>query len=105
MVGHPVDPECVPDDTEVVIEPQGGPRLFFQAVPEDKTVKNRVHVCLQPDDRDRDAEVDRIAGDEAGGESADNVLTVVGGQVARVLVPLATFPLPHVRWVLTAALK
>lgn len=23
-------------------------------------MKNRVHVCLQPDDRDRDAEVDRL---------------------------------------------
>jgi predicted enzyme related to lactoylglutathione lyase len=60
VVGHPVDPECVPDDTEVVIEPPGGPRLFFQAVPEDKAGKNRVHVCLQPADRDRDAEVDRL---------------------------------------------
>jgi predicted enzyme related to lactoylglutathione lyase len=34
--------------------------LFFQAVPENKTVKNRVHVCLQPGDRDRDTEVDRL---------------------------------------------
>jgi predicted enzyme related to lactoylglutathione lyase len=60
VVGHPVHPECAPGDTEVVIEPPGGPRLFFQAVPEPKTVKNRVHVCLQPGDRDRDAEVDRL---------------------------------------------
>lgn len=60
VVGHPIHPECVPDDAEVVIEPPNGPRLFFQAVPEDKTVKNRVHVCLQPDGPDRDAEVDRL---------------------------------------------
>jgi hypothetical protein len=60
VVGHPVDPDFGPGDTEVVIEPPGGPRLFFQAVPEGKTVKNRVHVCLQPGDRDRDAEVDRL---------------------------------------------
>jgi predicted enzyme related to lactoylglutathione lyase len=60
VVGHPVDPECAPGDAEVVIEPAGGPRLFFQAVPEEKTVKNRVHVCLEPEDRDRDAEVDRL---------------------------------------------
>ena len=60
VVGHPVDRDFVPGDTEVVIEPLGGPRLFFQAVPENKTVKNRVHVCLQPADRDRDAEVDRL---------------------------------------------
>ena len=60
VIGHPVHPECVPDDTEVVIEPPGGPRLYFQAVPEGKAAKNRVHVCLQPADRDRDAEVDRL---------------------------------------------
>ena len=29
-------------------------------MPEGKTVKNRVHVCLQPHDRERDAEVDRV---------------------------------------------
>jgi predicted enzyme related to lactoylglutathione lyase len=33
--------------------------LFFQHVPEPKTVKNRVHICLQPDIR-RDEEVERI---------------------------------------------
>lgn len=60
VVGHPVDPDAVPGDDEVVIEPPGGPRLYFQAVPEGKMVKNRVHVCLQPDDRDRDAEVERL---------------------------------------------
>jgi predicted enzyme related to lactoylglutathione lyase len=60
VVGHPLHPDSDAGDTEVVIEPPEGPRLFFQAVPEDKAVKNRVHVCLQPGDRDRDAEVDRL---------------------------------------------
>jgi predicted enzyme related to lactoylglutathione lyase len=60
VIGHPIHPECLPGDTEVVIEPADGPRLFFQAVPEGKAVKNRVHVCLQPQDRDRDVEVDRV---------------------------------------------
>jgi predicted enzyme related to lactoylglutathione lyase len=60
VVGTPLDPDFVPGDAEVVLEPADGPRLFFQAVPEHKTVKNRVHVCLQPGDRDRDAEVDRL---------------------------------------------
>jgi hypothetical protein len=60
VLGHPVHPDCVPGDDEVVIEPPGGVRLYFQAVPEPKTVKNRVHVCLQPGDRTRDAEVDRL---------------------------------------------
>jgi predicted enzyme related to lactoylglutathione lyase len=60
VVGHPVDPDGAPGDDEVVIEPPDGPRLYFQAVPEAKTVKNRVHVCLQPGDRNRDAEVERL---------------------------------------------
>lgn len=34
--------------------------MYFQAVPEVKTVKNRMHICLQPGDRDRDTEVDRL---------------------------------------------
>jgi predicted enzyme related to lactoylglutathione lyase len=60
VIGHPVHPDCAPGDAEVVIEPPDGVRLYFQAVPEAKVVKNRVHVCLQPADRDRDAEVDRL---------------------------------------------
>nr|WP_296070361.1 VOC family protein [uncultured Actinoplanes sp.] len=60
VIGHPVHPDCAPGDDEVVIEPPDGLRLFFQAVPEPKTVKNRVHVCLEPGDRRRDAEVERL---------------------------------------------
>ncbi len=60
VVGSAVPPEFAPSDTEVVIEPPGGPRLYFQAVPEAKAVKNRVHVCLQPNDRGRDVEVERL---------------------------------------------
>ncbi|WP_436533950.1 VOC family protein [Actinoplanes sp. HUAS TT8] len=60
VIGHPVHPSCAPGDHEVVIEPPGGPRLYFQAVPESKQVKNRVHVCLQSPDLGRDAEVDRL---------------------------------------------
>ena len=54
-----------------VIDPDGvGPRIYFQRVPEGKTVKNRVHLDLNvggprsapPDERRRrvDAEVDRL---------------------------------------------
>ncbi|MCO1599199.1 VOC family protein [Micromonospora sp. RHAY321] len=55
----PVDAEFTPDDDEVVIEPPGGTRLYFQRVPEPKTVKNRAHICLQPE-VPRDQEVQRI---------------------------------------------
>jgi len=34
--------------------------LLFLRVPEAKTVKNRMHLCLRPTDRSRDEEVDRI---------------------------------------------
>ena len=50
---------------EVVLEPPAGspqdgvaPDLLFLRVPEGKTVKNRLHFDLRPDDRD--AEVERL---------------------------------------------
>jgi hypothetical protein len=51
------DPE---DDPSVLVEPVTGrgPRLFFQLVPEARTVKNRVHLDLQA--ADADAEADRL---------------------------------------------
>ena len=38
----------------------GGPRLFFQRVPEPKTAKNRVHLDLQVGPEQRQAEVERL---------------------------------------------
>jgi Glyoxalase-like domain len=51
------DPE---GDPAVLVEPVTGrgPRLFFQLVPEARTVKNRVHLDLKA--RDADAEADRL---------------------------------------------
>ena len=53
------------EDDEVVIEPPKGsaqyevcPDLLFGRVPETKTVKNRLHLDLRPDDQD--AEVERV---------------------------------------------
>jgi hypothetical protein len=49
------------EDGEVWIEPQDGATgavLLFLEVPDKKTVKNRVHLDLRPDDRD--AEVARL---------------------------------------------
>ena len=54
---HPGDPEAV------LLPPDGtGPVVLFLRVPEAKTVKNRLHIDLQPTDRTRDAEVDRLLG-------------------------------------------
>lgn len=50
------------DDEEVVIgaDEHSLPGMCFLRVPESKTVKNRLHIDLTPDDRD--AEVERIIG-------------------------------------------
>ena len=47
------------DDPSVCIDSSSGPTLFFQRVPERKTVKNRVHLDLSAEDRA--AEAQRIA--------------------------------------------
>lgn len=52
------DPEGDPDDPEVAIRSSSGHRMLFLKVPEGKTVKNRLHLDLRPDDRD--AEVARL---------------------------------------------
>lgn len=48
----------------VLAEPpdSGMPGLLFIAVPEPKTVKNRVHLDLGPTDMTRDEEIARLAG-------------------------------------------
>lgn len=55
------------DDPEVLVAPSfppvagTGPTMLFIPVPEPRTVKNRLHVDLQPTDRSRDEEVARLA--------------------------------------------
>ena len=61
VVGRPLAEDDKPGDEEVIIEMAEGPTLYFAEVPEPKTVKNRLHVCLEPDLR-RDAEVERALG-------------------------------------------
>jgi predicted enzyme related to lactoylglutathione lyase len=53
----PVHEDDKPGDEEALIEGAG---LLFVTVPETKTVKNRVHLDLQPQDRTRDEEVERL---------------------------------------------
>jgi hypothetical protein len=48
-----------PGDPEAVVHSPGG-ALLFVTVPEAKAVKNRVHLDLQPQDRTRDEEVERL---------------------------------------------
>jgi predicted enzyme related to lactoylglutathione lyase len=61
VLGRPLADDDNPGDPEVLIEMPAGPPLLFIEVPEKKTVKNRMHICLQPDIT-RDQEVDRLVG-------------------------------------------
>jgi predicted enzyme related to lactoylglutathione lyase len=64
VTGRPIHPENEPGDQEVALVPEreGLPQLLFIAVPEAKSVKNRVHLDLQPALRTRDEEVERLLG-------------------------------------------
>ena len=59
MLGWPQD---VDDDGDVVLHapPGAGPNWIFLAVPDEKVVKNRIHLDFRPDDQQ--AEVDRVIG-------------------------------------------
>jgi hypothetical protein len=55
------------DDPEVLVAPSfphvgSGPAMLFIPVPEPHTVKNRVHVDIQPASGTRDEEVERLIG-------------------------------------------
>lgn len=68
----------VADDPTVLVCPVGdGPRLFFQAVPEPKVVKNRVHLDLvagSPDELERILRLGARLADEQ--ENADFLVLV-----------------------------
>jgi predicted enzyme related to lactoylglutathione lyase len=59
VTGRPLHPEDRPGDRETQVMPADGPVLYFNQVPEPKTIKNRVHLCLRPE-TSRDEEVDRL---------------------------------------------
>ncbi|MFE1975218.1 VOC family protein [Streptomyces hygroscopicus] len=63
LTGYPLA-DSGPDDDEVLISPgqPGVPGLLFLRVPDTKTVKNRVHLDIQPPSGTRDAEVERLIG-------------------------------------------
>jgi hypothetical protein len=57
VMGSPVEPDTEPGDDEALV--QSTPGLLFIRVPESKTLKNRVHLDVQPG-ASRDSEVDRL---------------------------------------------
>lgn len=56
----PGDPNEPGDEECMIVGTGGGPRLLFVEVPEGKGSKNRVHFDLEPTDRDRDDEIERV---------------------------------------------
>ncbi|MEV6104684.1 VOC family protein [Streptomyces sp. NPDC051940] len=59
VTAAPVHPESRPGHEETQVLLPTGLTLHFNEVPEPKTVKNRLHLCLRPD-IPRDEEVKRI---------------------------------------------
>ena len=62
VTGEPILEECEAGDEEVEIQLPAGLCFEFIRVPEPKVVKNRLHVCLRPDESGREAEVERLLG-------------------------------------------
>ncbi|SFF73565.1 hypothetical protein SAMN05216251_12687 [Actinacidiphila alni] len=60
VTGRPQHPTDRPGDPEAQVLLDGGPVLHFNQVPEPKTAKNRLHLCLRPADTTRDEEVTRL---------------------------------------------
>lgn len=62
-LGYTEDPDDpnLPDHEEcMIISPDGTHRVLFIKVPEDKSVKNRIHFDLRPTDVSRETEVARL---------------------------------------------
>lgn len=59
VTGRPVHPDDRPGDRETQVMLPQGPLLYFNQVPEPKTVKNRLHLCLRPT-TSREEEVGRL---------------------------------------------
>jgi predicted enzyme related to lactoylglutathione lyase len=75
VVDKPVYDVDKPGDPEVAIDMGDGSNLYFQQIPEAKTIKNRMHVCLRPDTT-RDEEVARL--EELGAKIFDDLRNADG---------------------------
>jgi hypothetical protein len=56
----PDDPNLPEHEECMIFSADGANRLLFIAVPDDKIVKNRLHLDLRPADETRDAELERL---------------------------------------------
>lgn len=61
VLGFPRSDDDEPGDPEVLlVTPEGHPGVLFLQVPEEKSIKNRLHFDLMPEDRSRDEEAARV---------------------------------------------
>ena len=56
------DPNLPGHEECMIVSPETGHRLLFIEVPDEKQVKNRIHLDLQPQSGTRDEEVERVVG-------------------------------------------
>ncbi len=75
----PDDPNEPGHEECMIFAPDGTTRLLFIEVPDDKVLKNRLHLDLRPTDRTRDAEVERLLA--AGATQVADLRTPEGGWV------------------------
>nr|WP_220448882.1 VOC family protein [Nonomuraea mesophila] len=68
VTGCPMHPEDRPGDEETQVLLPQGPLLHFNQVPEHETIKNRLHLCLRPENS-REMERKRTH-EAAGGEGS-----------------------------------
>ncbi|MGW0282862.1 VOC family protein [Streptomyces sp. NPDC003236] len=61
VTGRPLHPDSGPGDPETQVLLADGPVLHFNQVPEPRTGKNRIHLCLRPETT-REREVERLLG-------------------------------------------
>ncbi|WP_328695735.1 VOC family protein [Streptomyces sp. NBC_00342] len=59
VTGCPLHPQDGPGDREIQVMLPEGPLLHFNQVPEPKTAKNRIHLCLRPT-TSREEETERL---------------------------------------------
>ncbi|MBU3062597.1 glyoxalase/bleomycin resistance/dioxygenase family protein [Nocardia sp. NEAU-G5] len=70
VLDRPVSPGATLENAQLTAtDPERGPRLFFQRVPEPKTVKNRLHLDMVTEHYE--TEIERLTG--LGAKSLDKV--------------------------------
>lgn len=71
MSQDPADPNHADDEECMIFSADGRTRLLFIEVPDDKQLRNRIHLDLAPTDLTREAEIERVL--ELGATEVDDL--------------------------------